>query len=306
VLYPSNIVPPSLHFSGHETFPLRQLWLRKAYENIRELKPSAPKMTFSDEEAIVRFGVGKNMAMSIRHWALACGMMQEGENGGFVPTDLARKIFEEFDPYSEHPATAWLLHWQLAGIGHKSTTWWWLFNCIPQQTFDRDAVISSLKSHCEHAKHKVSGSTLLRDVDVCLASYVPRTAASSKEDVAEPILAELPLLQQHTGTSSGFSFRRGPKTSLPDGLFAYALIDYWTMRTKLAVLPFDRIAYDYGSPGRVFKLDETSVGERVVRLEALTKGALVWTDSSGIRQVNRTVDQFTPELKLKLLEAAYA
>jgi hypothetical protein len=232
--------------------------------------------------------------------------MRESSDGGYIPTDLARKIFETLDPYSEHPTTAWLLHWRLAGWGQKSTTWWWLFNCVPQQTFDREAVVSSLKSYCIHVDHKVSSSTLQRDVDVCLASYVPRTGANSKEDVAEPILAELPLIQQHTGTNSAFSFRRGQKMTLSDAFFAYTLIEYWNARTNLAVLPFDRIAYDYGSPGRVFKLDEASVGERVVRLEELTNGALVWTDNSGIRQVNRTSERFSPELLENLLEASYA
>jgi hypothetical protein len=144
-----------------------------------------------------------------------------------------------------------------------------------------------------------------RDVDVCLSSYVPRTATESKEDIAEPILAELPLIQTHAGANSAFSFRRGQKVTLPDALFAFSLIEYWNTRSSLAVLPFDRIAHDYGSPGRVFKLDETSVGERVVRLEELTKGALVWTDSSGIRQLNRIAERFSPALLDRLLECAY-
>jgi hypothetical protein len=155
-------------------------------------------------------------------------------------------------------------------------------------------------------KHPVSDSTLRRDIDVCLASYVPRTAASSKEDVAEPVLSELPLLQQHIGGNGSFSFRRGPKATLPDSLFALALIEFWKMRNNLAVLPFDKIVHDYGSPGRVFKLDENSVGERVLALEELTQGALIWTDSSGIRQVNKMSENFEPNLLARLLEASYA
>lgn len=298
----SNANPSSLHFSGHETFPLRQLWLRKAYESLPRLG-EAPKSVFASEDAIVRFGVGKNMVMSIRHWALACGFLAEGQKGGYVATSLARKIFEGLDPYLEHPASAWLIHWQLAGIGRKSTTWWWLFNRMSMQTFDREAIFQSIKQYCLENRHKISDSTLRRDVDVCLASYQSRSTTGSKEDVAESVLAELPLIQ--ATSSNSFSFVRGPKKTLPDALFALALIQYWERTHAVAVLPFEKIVHDYGSPGRVFKLDDNSVGERVHSIEDVTRGALVWTDSGGVRQVNRRVEQFDSSLVEALLEAAF-
>jgi hypothetical protein len=71
---PPNVPP---QFSGHETFPLRQLWLRKAFDAVAESGEPAPRSVFADEEAIVRFGVGKNMATSIRFWATACEIIEE-------------------------------------------------------------------------------------------------------------------------------------------------------------------------------------------------------------------------------------
>lgn len=301
---PSSAHPGTLHFSGHETFPLRQLWLRKAYDNL-PLTGEASKSIFASDDAIVRFGVGKNMVMSIRHWALACGFMAEGENGGYIATELARDIFERLDPYLEHPASAWLIHWQLAGVGRKSTTWWWTFNRIPQQTFNREIVFQSIKQYCALRPHKVSDSTLRRDVDVCLASYQARSTSGSKEDVAESVLSELPLIQQANPTSSSFTFIRGPKHTLPDSLFAMCLLEYWDQRQGFAVLPFERIVHDYGSPGRVFKLDENSVGERVHALETMTEGAVIWTDTGGVRQLNRRVEKFDSKLLKRLLEASY-
>lgn len=73
--------------SGHETFPLRQLWLRKAYDAVTETREPAQRSVFAGEDAIVRFGVGKNMAMSIRFWATACGIVDETKEG-YVPTGL--------------------------------------------------------------------------------------------------------------------------------------------------------------------------------------------------------------------------
>ena len=69
-------------FSGHETFPLRQLWLKKAYSKVEESQKISPKNTkglFSNDDAIVKFGVGKNMVSAIRHWALACDIVNEND-----------------------------------------------------------------------------------------------------------------------------------------------------------------------------------------------------------------------------------
>jgi len=73
-----------LQFAGHETFPLRQLWLRKAYDAVARSDEIAPRGTFNDPDAIVAFGVGKNMVAAIRHWGLACNVIQETK-GGYIP-----------------------------------------------------------------------------------------------------------------------------------------------------------------------------------------------------------------------------
>ncbi len=167
-------------------------------------------------------------------------------------------------------------------------------------------MFKAIKSYAASVPYKVSDSTLARDIDVCLASYLPKTLkGGSKEDAAEPVLAELPLLQQHLGMKGSFSFRRGQKPTLPDSLFTYALVEFWERTNQASVLSFERIAHDYGSPGRVFKLDEYTVGEKVVALEHSTKGMLRWTDTAGVRQVSKTPG-FSPEiLKNRLVEAMY-
>ena len=50
-----SILGKKPQFSGHETFPLRQLWLKKAFDAVQD-RPyfgEAPKHIFADEEAIV-------------------------------------------------------------------------------------------------------------------------------------------------------------------------------------------------------------------------------------------------------------
>lgn len=275
------------HFSGHETFPLRQMWLKKAFNEAENGWLS--KSAFADERAIASFGVGKNMVASIRHWAVACGVMYE-DGDGFRIGSLASEILRDggLDPYAENPSTAWLAHWQLAGRCFRSTTWRWLFNRVTAPTFTRQELEEPLALYARELdpKHRLSASTISRDLETCLRSYAPRAGGGSPEDFAEPLLAELGLLQEvHKGQ---YAFRRGPKSSLHTGVFAYALVDFWNRTAKdQSSLAFETVAYGEGSPGRVFKLDEESIAQRLIGLSDFTGRKLEWTDSAGLRQVHR-------------------
>ena len=102
------------HFSGHETFPLRQMWLKKVYDRADSFD-YIQKAAFTNEDAIAEFGVGKNMVASIRHWALACNVITEegAPAGSYVITDHAKAVWADqgLDPYAENPTTAWYAHW---------------------------------------------------------------------------------------------------------------------------------------------------------------------------------------------------
>ncbi|MGL4206914.1 MAG: DUF4007 family protein, partial [Aeromonadaceae bacterium] len=275
-----------VYFSGHETFPLRQMWLKKSIDQAT-VGGLIPKTIFTDDSAIAVFGVGKNMVASIRHWALACGIMTD-EGNAYRVTNFAMDILSKdgLDPYAENPSTAWFVHWQLAGKGNRSTTWYWLFNHVTAPMFKRQDLEGALADYARtlDPKHRLSATTISRDLETCVRSYAPRTANGSPEDFAEPLLGELGLLQEvHKGE---FSFRRGPKATLHDGIFAYALIDFWDKTAaNQSSLAFETIAYAEGAPGRVFKLDEESIAQRLIALADFTDGKLAWTDSAGLRQV---------------------
>lgn len=303
---PSGLRP---QFSGHETFPLRQLWLRKAYDAVARGNGSAPRSTFADDEAVVRFGVGKNMVTSIRFWATACKVIEESE-GGYAPSELANMLFRPdggLDPYCEKPQTTWLMHWVLASTPDKTTTWYYLFNHVVQQVFDRESVVAALSGMIGEHNMRISLATLKRDVECCIRSYVPHVGSESPEEMSEPLLGELGLIQQNS--KGAFEFRRGAKRSLSDGVFAYALLDYWQrLEHSGSVMAFDRVAHDYGSPGRVFKLDENAVADRLMALEELSHGQIQWIEQAGIRQVTRKGGALKDieSTMTDLLRAAYA
>ena len=298
-------------FSGHETFPLRQLWLKKAFDAVQNSPHlgEAPKGIFSDEGAIVDFGVGKNMVSSIRFWALACNVLEE-HNDSYKVTPVADSIFNEssgFDPYCEHISTVWLMHWFLASTPDRTTPWYFLFNHTVQQVFDRELIGKALSSELERLKVKIAQATLKRDIECCIRSYVPRANSDSPEDLSEPLLGELGLVVHNSKDS--FEFRRGAKRSLHDGIFGYALLDYWQrLEVSGSVMAFDRVAHDYGSPGRVFKIDESNISERLMSLELITNGQIQWTEQAGLRQVTlkNNSDKSIESLKKKLLNIAYS
>ncbi|MFA6051153.1 MAG: DUF4007 family protein [Methylobacter sp.] len=286
-------------FAGHETFPLRLLWLKKAYDAVNG---GVPATSFHEPDAISRFGVGRNMAVSMRYWALAARIMED-RNKILVETDLGKAIFSEngLDPFIERHATLWLVHWNFASDPELTTTIYFAFNAIASAEFDAVSIVEGLEALVAKKGWRASAVTLKRDVEVFLRSYVRREDVSI-EDAAEPLLAELGLVRGNK-LGNWYEFVRGPKPTLPDGVFAYALGTFWERNSHdIAALSFEQICYAPGSPGRVFKLDEDSVATRLMNLESLTDGAWVWTDTAGLRQIQR---QRKVDL-LNILEQTYS
>ena len=276
-------------FSGHETFPLRHGWLKKAHDLIVGTGPDAGNHLFKDPEAVVRFGVGKNMALSIRYWGFACNILEESENGGLRVTEFGNFLLgpEALDQYLESTVSIWLLHWMLAGTNpSKATTWYWAFNFLPKQQFERAGLSDSLLLNAKERGWKQNSlATFKRDIECFIRCYVPKSGKGvTTEERVETPLSELSLITQ-LGTSS-YRFNRGPQLSLPDEVFAWSLFEYWRGRETSKVLTIEQITYDPGSPGRVYKLDDASVAERLSRLSDLTKGRARWSDTSGLRQVH--------------------
>ncbi|MEQ5872062.1 MULTISPECIES: DUF4007 family protein [Roseobacteraceae] len=271
-------------FAGHETFPLRILWLRKAYDAVRG---GAPLTVFKDDEAISRFGVGRNMAVSMRFWAQAAEVIQlDGKE--LKPDDLGDLLFGEngFDPFLEHPTSLWLIHWKLASVPEHTTTFYYCFNGLFGHEFRSTDLVDAIEKLIEQKGWRGAHKTIQNDVTVFLRSYCSRPSGAM-DDAAEPLLAELALIQE-TGSSGWYEFSVGPKPNLHDALFAYALDAYWTRaHDNRATLAAELICHDAGSPGRVFKMDEDSVIERLMRIDESTGGAFVWTDTAGLRQVQR-------------------
>lgn len=280
-------------FSGHQTFPLRYGWLKKAYDAVvGTASQTDNKNIFLDDGAIARFGVGKNMVASIRHWANASGIIDEPKDSPVIrTTELGNKLFGNngLDQYMEHPATLWLVHWNLAGVRTRKTTWFWAFSHFLSINFEREKIIKEIVRLAIDRSWSISaGTTLKNDVACFIRTYATqKTGGQTRhEDALESPLTELKLIK--TINRDHFYFVRGPKSTLGDGVFTYALLDFWNcVSSSSSTLSFESIAYAPGSPGRTFLLDENDVASYLSRLEVTTKGMLLWSETSGLRQVVR-------------------
>jgi hypothetical protein len=277
-------------FAGHETFPLRYPWLRKAVEAVKK----DPRV-FQDDDAMVRLGVGKNMVRSIRHWSSVCGILEEdpsfANNRGRIlrPTALGQALFDNdgWDPYLEDPATLWLLHYELASSPDRATTWYLVFNHFSQPEFTRDELAEWLaKLTAEHRWGRASSASLRRDVDVFLRTYVPTRVSRTVplEDTLDSPLVELGLMREQG--KGRYVLERGDHPSLPDAVFTHALVRFLTRTASTSsAVPLHAVAFAPGSPGRVFALTEDALVGRMERIEAATCGAMRFHDTAGLRQI---------------------
>ncbi len=283
-------------FSGHDTFPFRYAWLTKIVHyletgNVKKIKELEKNIL----NTMVDFGVGINMVKSIRHWSVMTKVCDKN----FKLTDFGKLIFSKknsLDPYLEKSETLWLLHWMLASDQHL-TTWFYVFNYHQSIIINREQLLNDILSLSKFSKWKgISPNTIKRDLDCFLRTYtVSHKKGEVTEDSIECPLAELGLITS-TYSKNEFEIQRGPKSTLSDKIFEFALNDYWS-KQKNQIITFEKLMYDYGSPGKVFQLDEKSLDIYLEKLEASTRGGFQFNKGAGgLRQITKVKNVSTTQL----------
>lgn len=277
-----------LRFSGHQSFALRNTWLTKGV-----LASEKNPRIFSAPDALVTLGVGKNMVESIRYWCQATQMIRDvpGARGAYEVSPWGRHFFcggSAWDPYLEDTATLWFVHWLLATNVSCAGTIYYAFNELHAAEFTRASLERDVGAFAELHEARTTLNTIRRDVGVFIRNYLGGAdrADSPPEDALDCPLVELGLLVQGANGLL-FSFQRGPKPSLSDAVFVAAMAEFAKRSGESGerTLSFDDAAYAPCSPGRVFRLDEAALAERLERVEGLTGGAWSYTETTGLRQV---------------------
>ena len=275
-----NVSLGKYKFSGHETFAFRHGWLKKAVDCVL----TDPKI-FGKEEAIVVFGVGKNMVKSIKYWGLATSVLSVDKTDLKV-TNLGSKLLVEWDPYLEDPASLWLIHWLLATNPSRAAVWYLAFNKYPSPDFTKNQLLDYFIDITRFHNLNVNSNTIRRDIDCFIRTYLPaKLNKASMEDTFSCPLNELMLLNQlHDGDS--YQFNIGPKNSLPKEVVGFAMLDFISnFQNNRKTISVSDCLYREGSPGQVFKLDENCLIEYIEKLSELTNGAIELDETAGLKQI---------------------
>jgi hypothetical protein len=279
--------------------------LPKAYGLLKE----DPEGWSDDERAMVQMGLGKNMVRSLRFWSAAMGVTLQPTRRPPSVSSFGERIFAPrgFDPYIEHPATPWLLHWNLASNDIMPLfSWYILFNRWPYPEFSRSNVLKVLQRESSLLGYEHSEITLAQHFDVLLHTYLQSSNATAPEDSLDGPLVDLSLINvigDRKGESGRrepvYAFRRGRKPEISNTVFEYAVIDYWARRRPdEGTLSLREVCVADGSPGRIFLLSEDDVRER---FEEIQSGTFEYLPSAI---AGRLVQRQAPD-PLGLLRAVY-
>jgi hypothetical protein len=268
----------------HETFTPRYGWLKKGYDAVIN-----DGNIFKAPDAIERLGVGKNMVRSIRYWCQAFKLIEEDSNREMVPTELGNKLLHDdgWDPFLEDVASLWLLHWQLFVPPLEAVSWSFAFNKCNLWSYD----IKQLgKIICNNAQKYPgfsarSEKTFYRDASCIIRMY--KDLLSEKESEIDCPFTQLGLIQK-AEEGNLVCFEAGTKQNLPPLIFAAACFSYinFYVSSGQRSISLYRLTHDINSPGVVFKVPESAVGDYLYRAKSELNNNFSLVDVMGSQQLH--------------------
>lgn len=273
-------------FSGHESFHCKSLWLKKGFDFL------AGEGQFSDTNAVVELGVGKNMVASIRFWLKAFNLSINDSI-----TDIARYLFNNengADPFCEDLMTLWILHFnivssKLASLYHLT----FIEFQRERKEFDKEQLLTFIKRKCSvpEQKNVYNENTVKKDISVLLQTYLAPKDLKQIERFTS-ILINLNLLKEVENEK--FRFNETAADNLPKEALMYALLK---IKENDTVISFDKIQY----LALLFCMPIATMLNHIIDLEKSYPNIIEYTDNSGIRNIH-----FKEEVdSLSILNAYY-
>ncbi len=249
-----------MRFGGHQTFHLRDSWLHKGIDLLK----NEGDIFANTEKAMQSLGVGSNMVSSIKFWLEAVGFVDPNATKGLKLTSLALML-SKYDPYFERMGTAWLIHYKLASNEEYASTWFWFFNKFGVSEFSLESAQQLLTRYISSAGRKVNSNTLGRDLNTFIRTYLfsDEDKSETPENSYASPLAILHLLEKH---DSGFRLLKPAVDSIPIPVFGVILIEFWRTIGEPAEFRFEELQSKDCSPGKVLNLDQEANLEILNRL----------------------------------------
>ena len=274
-----------LTFSGHDTFHCRHLWLKKGYEFVKKGNK------FSNEDAVLVLGVGKNMVSGINFWMRAFGIIDKDG----ILTEFAKYILDDTgkDPYLEDEATLWLLHYQLV-TQNIASTYSLIFNELRRERieFTKDNFIAFVLRKAEELNiSQINKNTVATDFEVLTKMYI-RTDAQSKdkEDTFSGLLTELNIIQEEKRKVDEkmtvfYSVPTDEKSLIPDEVLLFGILDKDEFDKSISLYSIEQGKDQIGS---VFAIGRTGLVNKIESITTnpkLKKFGIVFNDNAGIKEL---------------------
>lgn len=241
---------------------------------------------------MVKLGVGKNMVASIRFWLRAFRLSNMDD-----VTKIADYLFNSDtgrDPYSEDLNTLWLLHFLLVNYRVAS-----LYNLVfvdyqrERKEFTRSELQTYIRRKCSVPEQKniYNENTVKKDIGVLLKNYVSPKDLKNIEDFSALLIGLNLIISKPQDT---YYFREVTVKEIAPEVILFALLSLGDSEKTISLDGLQRISL-------IFCLPMISLIEIIRSLEQLYPGSIVFSDNSGIKNV-----QFRKELdKFDVLDNYY-
>lgn len=232
------------------------------------------------------------MVASIRFWLRAFGLSNMDD-----VTKIADYLFNSDtgrDPYSEDLNTLWLLHFLL--INYRVAS---LYNLVfvdyqrERKEFTRSELQTYIRRKCSvpEQKNVYNENTVKKDIGVLLKNYVSPKDLKNIEDFSALLIGLNLIISKPQDT---YYFREVTVKEIAPEVILFALLSLGDSEKTISLDGLQRISL-------IFCLPMISLIEIIRSLEQLYPGAIVFSDNSGIKNV-----QFRIELdKFDVLDNYY-
>lgn len=232
------------------------------------------------------------MVASIRFWLRAFGLSNMDD-----VTKIADYLFNSDtgrDPYSEDLNTLWLLHFLLVNYRVAS-----LYNLVfvdyqrERKEFTRSELQTYIRRKCSVPEQKniYNENTVKKDIGVLLKNYVSPKDLKNIEDFSALLIGLNLIISKPQDT---YYFREVTVKEIAPEVILFALLSLGDSEMTISLDGLQRISL-------IFCLPMISLIEIIRSLEQLYPGSIVFSDNSGIKNV-----QFRKELdKFDVLDNYY-
>lgn len=175
---------------GHETFSIREGWLTKGLFEVSD----NPKV-FSEKDQTDIFGIGTNMAKSLKYWLQATKLIEESGKNEYILSNLGKLIFDK-DKYFEKKISLYLIHLNLVMNTDKAFIWNLFFNKCHFKSFTKKDLTEQISELLEADNYEFNEKVLADEISVLLKTYTIDENEGTPEDNFICPLTELKLIKK--------------------------------------------------------------------------------------------------------------